>query len=358
MPVTLGELIGNPKLNQDALSVYNSDEPELRNYIEKTACESVMYNYLHDQKYREDLHNSRLGKYVMKQVQNDISQDVDQGLKEFSNLILGPRRPMRMASMYMTTIPVSKPTYQFRYFNSKGRAEKTSRGKYSYQSRGDRGVDLEIKLKEEINTSDKVDRNFYEDNAPAVVSHYLSSIATSHYEEVDEMYTKQIAQPNTSFSAAGTGTWTDSSGNTHNKGLDFDVSSDADVPKLDSIIDGLSKARAAHWVPDCILMNWTSMGALLKTADYKDTQYFQHDANWSDGTIPMVLGMKVFATSQTGVNDNEIYLWEKNRYAVCAMRRNALVTAFEEREAQKEGVVYSTRLGFAHLDGAACVKIR
>ena len=355
---TIGDLVRNPKINADELSVYSSGHDKaLHKMFAEVSVETTAFKMRTDPEYRAANANTALGK-VFKSMGLDMatfdisSSDTPNLIEEATNLLLGPRRPDAIGEMLHTTFPMEKETQRFPFFNKTGKSQKTSRGINNPNTYGDRHVWIDFKANDEELTADQVDYKFKEDNNSMTISHWAGSIGTQHFEDLSQICVDQITQKDGQF---GSGTYTDKSGNTVDKGLEDDVTT---VGSFDGLVSMITTARNNHWAPDCCIMTHGMMKTLLTSADFKDADKFQAMADYNGLTIPSIFNVKLFASAQVNAAEgaDHIWMWEKARHSFFLVRRYALVNSWENKETLKEGINYSTRYGFAKPDGKAMIR--
>lgn len=350
MRFTLGEAMGNPQFGADAQSVYTLEDYKRMLYT--APIETTSYKLQTDEVYRKKFAKDQiLGKAFPESY--DISQDTDAALREYDSMIMGPLRPEAIGRMIVANKPIMKPTGQIRYFNQRGRTGDTSRGRTDYLSSADRSKILEYKANDEIVTSDKYDLNFKEDNEPMAISEAVNSLGIEHSIEVSQRCINEVTHAGRHGSGSD---WTDASGNTHPRGQEVDVT---DPASLDSIIDISTKSAEAYWFADAILMNPLTLGTLSKTEDFQRSDYFQASADWNNGMIRSMLGMTIYVSPQVP-SPATIQMWgyKKEDYQVLLVRRDNLVTSFSDPENSKEGVSWSSRIGFFCKYGECSVHVK
>ena len=370
--LTVKQLLTDPNFNRDNMSTYtfkgNHVDHEFMRMAERVAMESTTYSLKNNESYRNQFAGS---KYMAKamDVNYDISSDTSENLREFDSMIQKPLRPNLIGRMMLPNKPVSKPVGQFRYFNKKGKAEKTARNRGStYQSRADRSIILEYRADDEILTKDHVDTKFREDEGASAISEHFMSIGETHHEEISEYCVEALVPKTTTLFAArfGTGTWTDGSGNSQPKGINYDSDTTATNSltasyTLDTLVDVVTKGNEKNWSPDTALMSWDGLGKLLKTEDFQRADYFQDHANWGDTPgINRILGLTVYATSQFPsaiATAAEWIAYERSRYICLTIRRDNLIEPFENREDGIEGVKWSSRVGTFCKYGECAIRV-
>ena len=361
---TIGELVRNPQINADELSVYSGGtDKAFHKLMAEVGVETTAFKMRTDPEYRAANADTALGKVFksmgLDMATFDISSSATPNLiEEATNLLLGPRRPDAIGEMLHTSFPMEKETQRFPFFNKTGKSQKTTRGINDINTRGDRHVWIDFKANLELLTGDQVDLKFKEDNNSQTIAHWAGSIGTQHFEDLSQECVNRLVLADANFAAgaAGNRTATDDSGNTVSKGL---LSTPTTALSFDGIAKAISDARSAHWAPDCALMNHTAMYTLLVSTDFKDADKFQAMADYNGLTIPSIFNVKLFATSQVASTNNAVFwMWEKARYSFFLIRRYALVNSWENKETLKEGMNYSTRYGFAIGDGAAILKCK
>lgn len=350
---TIGDLVRNPHVNQEMANTYGNSKSEIRKLMDSVNIETTIFKFKTDPNYREGHENSALGK-VLKHLEYDLSSGSSPDLtEEAMNLLLGPRRPDSIGEMLHNTFPMEKETQRFPYFNKTGKSQRTSRAIADVNTRGDRHKWLDFKADEELMTGDGVDLKFREDNNPMTISYWMGSIGTQHFEDLSQICINQITQKDGQFGSSGT--YNDMSGNTTDKGIVHDVTT---VASFDGIMSMIVAARNANWAPDCALMTHNMMHNLLKADDFKDADKFQAFADYNGLTIPMLFNVKLFTSSQVDSTEgaDHIWMWEKNRYSFFLVRRYGLVTSWENKQQNREGLNYTTRYGFAVGDGKAIIR--
>ena len=363
--VSVQQLLTDPNFGKDNMSTYTFKgshvDAEFMRMAERAAVETTTYALRNDESVRNQFVNS---KYMAKamDVNYDISTDTSGNLREYDNMIQKPLRPGLIGRMLIPNKPVSKPVGQFRYFNKKGKAERTARNRgSSYQSRADRSIILEYRADDEIITKDHVDTKFREDEGPSVISEHFMSIGETHHEEISE-YCVQALVPDTATALTarfGTGTWTDGSGNSQPKGTTIDTPAAYGAHSLNAVIDIVTESNAKNWNADTVLMDWAGLGKLLKSTDFKSADYFQDYANWGEVPgISRILGVTIYATSQfPSANAAKVLAYERSRYICLTIRRDNMITPFENKEDGIEGVKWSSRIGTFAKYGECAIQV-
>ena len=259
---------------------------------------------------------------------HNAQQDATAGIQELSSMVLEARRPdaigRDLVRLFETThdaVKIRKP--------AKGKAVKTDRGTLSIQSKGERNEFITITPDDEIEASEEWDLKFLEDAEWNVASSQAASIAADLQELETEQIFKQL-KAITNANAAGR----------VNK---------ADTASLtaDHLIDAWGLVKEQNATPDCCTMHPKDLTKLLKDDDFKDSTLLGEFANYSMGMVGMFMGMQMFVSSLHP--ENEIYVFDKNRVLMMALRRDRLVTPYEMAP-HTMGIQISTRYGFAHGD--------
>ena len=95
-------------------------------------------------------------------------------------------------------------------------------------------------------------------------------------------------------------------------------------------------------------MDYATLANFLKNKDFKSNEYFQHLADYSSGAIGSVLGMTIYPTTQVGTG--KVWAFEKDHYAVAAIRRDELITNIRNDGTLSQGLNISSRFGWAYQD--------
>lgn len=352
---TIGDLIRNPKITPDELSVYSGgNDKGFHKMLAETAVETTAYKMRTDEKYRISQQGTMLDTIFKGLGYGLESAPTPNLIEDAASLLIGPRRPDAIGEMLLTTFPMSKETQRFPYFDRVGSSQTTQRAVNDVNTRGDRHKWIDLKANTELLTGDGVDLNFREDVDAYVIAHWAGSIGTQHFEDLSQKCVDQIQK-----AEVGSGNFTDASGNTGPKGVDQATSAAAvKIASFDGIVEGITAARKKNWAPDCALLSHDTMAALLKSDDFKDADKFQGMADYNGLTIPTIFNVKLFATSQVTESTSYIWFWEKRRYAFFLVRRYGLVTSWEEKQQNREGLNYTSRYGFAKPDGAALLRLK
>jgi len=288
-------------------------------------------------------------------------------IRYMSNLLVGPRRPDAYGEMLMTQYPLDIETRRLRYFDKRGKSQVTSGGVSDGSTRSVRGVFRDMRAEHEILTGDGWGLNELENQTDQDLSFLLSQGNVQHREDISQWLINELAAGADSYAANGAGTRKDHSGNTVSKGILYDVSatssltadSDAGSVSFDNLLEVQADLEQNHYVfPDCILMSKITMARLMKSDDFKNSDYFQYMADYTGApSIPTLFGMRIYATSQITTND-VAWLWQKSRYMVANVRRYSMFTNFVNNETHREGFDYSTKIGTTIIDGEACARLQ
>jgi len=341
------------------LTTYTKADHELKRKLLVTPIQTNE-NSWKNAKHRDAIMSSRWGEHFLKLPSmrgHDISVDNLPDEINFTTDIVPPRTPELIGRELMPIMPVTQPTTKFPVF-SRGRSSKSARGQQDYRSSAGKMEYRVVTLQDSWNTADTVDQDFLEDIQPGIIQEYWGELTRAHRELVSENFVEYIVGGKTaaeSTKRVGTGTFTDGSGNTQPKGID---ETSVTLGTLDALIEGLTKARQKFWRPDTILMDWVQMGAMLKNSNFQNADYFREYANFDEGMINSVLNMNIMVSDQIPTAlSGYVWMFEKNRYACAAIRRDELITNLRDDGTLSQGLSISSRYGFAHKDGSAIVRL-
>ena len=357
----------------DVMSSYEAADPEWRTKVLITPIENAHAMWNADKamigadsaevKYRDMmLNNPKWGQKftsmwnAIKTTYNISGAEVLPGEINFTTLLLGPLVPELIGRQLFPTYPVTEPDSQFPVL-SKGRSEKGARGIDGTQSRTGRLTYKHLKIRDDaIVTRDEIDMNQIEDMQTAMVAPHWQELGRAHREDVSQEYIDAIWKT-ANFAAVGSdglnadGTFTDESDNEHKKA----PSAGAAAINMNVIIDAIINCRRRNVMGDCMLTDWTTIGALLKDSAFQNAEQFQQYADFGAGMIRSILGLRIFVSNQVPINSNGAHflIYQKNRYVQAAMRRDELITNIDNKGELSQGLNISTRLGFGHKDGEA-----
>ena len=319
-----------------------------------TPVETTNHSWKSNEGYRNSLLNDKKwGSFFASKIKHDVSQDTLIGEIDFSSMFVPPRTHTLIGRELIPVINVTEPTTKFPVMLTKdlGHTTKQGKGLTSYASRTGRLTYKELKIQDAYNTADRVNQDFLEDAQSGVLTYYWQELHRAHKEEISQLFLDQITGVATSGSA------TDPSGNvyTGNTATAFTAGQNF---SLDSLIEGWTECQKLNFMPDCLLLNPAALSVLLKDNDFKSNEYMQEYANYDSGMISSILGMNIFVSNQiasSAANNKRCWMFEKDQFAVCAMRRDEMITNIEDNEKMEQGLSISSRLGFAYKDPSRCV---
>lgn len=289
---------------------------------------------------------------------NDISQDDLPGEIAFLTQIIRPNRRRLVGEMLMNTVDVMVPTTQWPVLED-AVATESSRGQQNFTSGGADISYIDLKLQNVINANDKMDRQHREDMQDSVVPAYWESLAYAHDKNLDAKYVNTITS--ISSSANGTGNYTDQSKNVHKKRA-FEVTTSANTgATYNDIVNAHGTCDEREFDPDCVLMHTSTHTKLLQLDAYQNAEYFQSAADWRNGMIRMILDCRVFksnAVPAPGAGKPIMWFFEKSEFAICARRRDRLITRDQDPVTLTERMSISTRNGFAIKNPHKCLVLK
>ena len=295
--------------------------------------------------YRKMICNSKAMREYAETVGNAISQDDIPGLIEFTTDLVSARRPMLVGRQLVRYRPMRGPLEKF-MVAAKGKTSKSARGEANYASKGGRISYREIKITDTVETSDSVDLQHKEDTQGVAVSEAAQELSKIHDEEVSRLCVDTV----TKIPTGGTNSTADLSGNVIARGA-FTKTASAALD-ADGIIEGHGTALAENIYPDTMLMNAATHTLLMKDESFQDADIFRSYADYDNGRLMRFMGMDVFVSNQIDSNisnvNKKVWLFERNECVIFGVRRDKLMVTYEDRPNLADGILYSTRYGFAH----------
>ena len=316
--------------------------------------ETTNHSWKHDESYRNALlQNKKWGAFFAEKVKHDVSQDTLIGEIDFSSMFVPPRTHNLIGRELIPVINVTEPTTKFPVMltSDLGKTTKQGKGLTSYASGTGRLTYKELKIGDSYNTADRVNQEFIEDAQMGALTYYWQELHRAHKQTISQLFLDQIT------GVATSGTATDPSGNVYT-GNTATAKTASQAFSLDSLIEGWTEAQTLKFMPDCLLLNPVALSTLLKDDDFKSNEYMQEYANYDSGMISSILGMNIFVSNQIPSNANNnkrCWMFEKDQFAVCAMRRDEMITNIEDNNILEQGLSISSRLGFAYKDPSRCV---
>ena len=221
-----------------------------------------------------------------------------------------------------------------------GKAQKTERGVLSIQSLGSRSTFVTVKVDDEIECNDEYDRKALEDQEGYVTLDQVRGQTSA----LRKLETEVIFDKLKDIRASGT------AGHIAKTGANND-------PSLDILTDLVTKIKSKDRMPNTIVMDPNSWGAILKTQDAKEaglnTYYPGGVINYNTGHIGDYMGCKILTT--TLCPTDTIYALDSNVVLLYVLRRDFLPMPWMDSKNDVFGFRISCRYGLeaGRKDGLA-----
>ena len=290
------------------------------------------------------LGDRRWGQHFRKLQGHAISQDNLPGEINFTTLLVPPKVPELIGRDLCPVLPVSEPTQKIPVF-TKGESGESARGEVNSHSGSGRMSYINATLQESWNTSDTVDQDFLEDIQMGMIQYYWQELTRAHREQVSKNFIDFVCPVLTA------GNKTDPSGNAYT--IASSQVRGAAHASLDVFTDLYTAAKKDNWVPDCCVMTYEAQANFMKSNDFKSHDFFREFANYNNGMLSALYGMKIFVTNQ--LSGSNMWIFQKDQYAIATMRRDEMIVNLDDNKKLEQGLGISSRYGFAYRDASRVI---